>query len=253
METGANAVPISVIATDICDNFGDSDRKYFGEHLKNIINQYKMMHIFLMNIISVESIIMPYGNIIDLPCNFVKETKVGIINDQGRIATMSIDKNLRAAAPCVTDEQVKASLMDIMLNNAEATFFPFFNCTGIDGCGLGEMYGFACSINTLGYFNIDRANRTMTVSNAIPPNYEIILEYKSDGISDGLIVVPTEIVNLLTYRCKAIFCLDKKDPRYATFNNEYQVEYKQIKKLYYGKPIDVYASVMKSYHKSSPK
>lgn len=253
MEKGANAVPISVIATDICDNFGDTDRKFFGEHLKNIVNHYKTLHIFLMNQISVQSIILPYDNIISLPCNFVKETKIGVINSQGRIATMSIDKSLRVPVPNRSMADVDTSLLDIMLNNAEAKFFPFFNCSGIDGGYMGEMYGYACSINTLGYFNIDRENRNLIVSPSVPRDYEIIMEYKSDGVSEGLIVVPTEIVNLLTYRCKAIFCLDKKDPRYTTFNNEYQLEYKQIKKLYYGKPIDVYASVMKSYHKSAPK
>lgn len=253
MKEGANAVPISVIATDICDNFGDSDRKYWGEHLKNIINHYKTLHIFLMNEINVQSIILPCDNIVDLPCNFVKETKIGIINSQGRIATMSIDKSLRVPVRNKTDDEVRASLLDIDLNRADAVFFPFYNCTGLDGSFLGEMYGFACSINTVGYFNVDRTNRTMGIATSIGRDHQIILEYKSDGVSDGLTVIPTEIVNLLTYKAKSMFCLDKKDNRHETFENLYQVEYKQIKKLYYAKPIDVYASVMKRYHKSAPK
>jgi len=246
-------VPISVIATDICDNFGDSDRKYFGEHLKNIINHYKTLHIFLMNEISVKSIILPCDNIMDLPCDFVKETKIGVINSQGRIATMSIDKSLRVPSVAKTDIDVTNALMDIELNNAEAVFFPFYNTFGIDGGFLGEMYGFACSLNPLGYFNVDRASRTLSVASSIPRDMELIIEYKSDGVSEGLQLVPTEIVNLLTYKCKSMFCLDKKDPRHNTFENLYQVEYKQIKKLYYGKPIDVYASVFKRYHQSAPK
>lgn len=246
-------VPISVIATDICDNFGDSDRKYFGEHLKNIINHYKTLHIFLMNEISVKSQIMPLSNIVDLPCDFVKETKIGVINANGRIATMTIDRTLRVPPVASSDEDVERALEDILNNSASAVFFPFYNTFGIGGGYLGEMYGFACSLNTLGYFNIDRKNRLLSVASSISRDMELIIEYKSDGVSEGLQLVPTEVVNLITYRCKAMFCLDHKDNRYTGYNNEYQLEYKQIKKLYYAKKIDHYAQVMAQYNQSAPK
>jgi hypothetical protein len=253
MKEGSNMVPISVIATDICDNFGDSDRKFFGEHLKNIINHYKTLHIFLMNEISVKSQIMPLSNIMDLPCDFVKETKIGVINANGRIATMTVDRSLRIPPVASSTADVDRALEDILTDSASAVFFPFYNTFGIGGGFIGELYGYACSLNTLGYFNIDRKERTIAVASTLPSDMELIIEYKSDGVSDGLQLVPTEIVNLITYKCKSIFCLDKKDQRHVTYENQFEVEYKQIKKLYYAKKIDHYAQVMAQYNQSAPK
>lgn len=253
-ERRSNMVPISVIARDICDNFGDSDGKYMGEHLKNIIKTYKELYMFLMNNVSVKSQVMPCDNIIELPCDFVRETKVGIINSDGRIATMSIDGNLRVPIVCKTNTQVSAAIEDAMVAAADSPFFPFYNCFGVDGSYLGEMYGYANSINTLGYFNIDREQNVLIVSPTISSDrFNIVMEYKSDGISKGLELVPTELVNCITDKAKSLFCLDKKDNRYAAFEEYYQLGYKRIKQLYKAKPIDFYAEIFKQSHRSSPK
>lgn len=244
MRESANMVPISVIATDICDNFGDSDRKYFGEHLKNIISVYKTLYIFLMNNVNVKTLAFENNTIIDLPCDFVRETKIGVINDQGRIATLSIDKNLRIPVPKRTHKEVSAAIEEAMLGSAIAEFLPFYNYYGFDGNYIAEMRGYSCALNNLGYFNVDREERTLVISN-IPENLDIIMEYKSDGVSEGLHLVPTELVNCITSKCKSKFCLDKKDNRFQAYQLEHELEYKLVKRLYNATPIDIYAQLFK--------
>lgn len=246
MAERANMVPISVIATGICDNFGDSDRKYFGEHLKNIIATYHFLHVFLSNQVSVKTITLSPDNIVDLPCDFVRETKMGIINPYGRIATLSIDKNLRAPVICTTQSQVEAAINNINCNTAPPDFYPFYNAYDRNNDYIGQLKGYSCAVNNLGYFNIDKENGVLIVSPNLPESQNIILEYISDGISQGLELVPIELVSCITNKSKAMFCLDKKDNREATYENLYQVDYKNVKRLYMAQRISVYASLFKT-------
>lgn len=248
----SNMVPMSVIATDICQNFGDTTRKYFGDHLVNLINAFKDLHIFLRNEVAVKSVILPLDGIIELPCNFIRETKVGVINDQGRIAVMSVDRKLRIPVPIITNTQVEDLVTDIFNEEIGSPDLPFYNCPL--GTGFGELYGNAKSINTLGYFNVNRTDNVLLVSPSIPSGVtNIVMEYITDGVSDGIKLVPSELVNCLTNKAKAMFCLDKSDPRSTTYDNNHMLQFKQVKRMYLAKPIDFYAEIFKQHHQSSPK
>lgn len=245
MENIGNMVPISVIATNICNNFGDSDRKYFGEHLTNIIDVYKFLHIYLMDDVGVKTVTLSPENITDLPCDFIRETKIGIINPFGRIATMSVDKNLRVP-PCTTNSHVDNAIACINDGTAPKEFFPFYNTYDVVGKYIGELKGYSCALNSLGYFNCDRKNGVMIVSPHIPENQNIIMEYISDGISNGLELVPTELVDCITNGAKSRFCLDKKDNRWEAFEQKHQVAYANVNRLYRARPISVYAQLFKT-------
>lgn len=247
MAKQANMVPINVIAVGICDNFGDSTRKYFGEHLKNIISAYHFLHLFLTQDVAVKTITLSPDNIVDLPCNFVRETKIGIINEFGRIATMSVDKNLRLPSTTLTTQgQVDCALTDIECGTAPDDFYSFYNAYDRDSNYVGELRGYSCSLNSLGYFNIDRENGVLICSPHIPKDQNIIMEYISDGISDGLALVPIELVSCITNKAKAMFCLDKKDNRAPTFEELYQQAYRNAKRLYLAQRINVYANLFKT-------
>lgn len=240
-------VPVSVIATNICLNFGDSDRKYFGEHMVNIIEVYKFMHIYLMDDVSAQSIILNAENISSLPCDFVRETKVGIINKSGRIATMSIDKNLRVAPTCKTRADVELALCSIDDGSCAPDCFSFYNTYDPARNYIGEQRGYACALNDLGYFNIDRKKQILTCDPAnLPEGESIIMEYISDGISAGLELVPVELVDCITKACKSRYCLDKGDNRWQAFEQQYQVAYKNVKTLCRARKISVYAQLFKT-------
>jgi hypothetical protein len=254
-EQNLNMVPAAVIARDICTNFGDTTRKHFGEHLVNIIDAFKFLHIFMRHVVEVKSIILPNSNLVELPCGFIKETKVGIINDQGRIACMSIDKTLRQPAQSATMKEVEAAVTEAFSENIGLDGFsvPFYNCYDGGGILLGEQYGYAQSINTLGYFNIDRKENLLLVSPSVPENTSIVMEYITDGVSDGLQLIPSELATCVKNKAKAQFCKDKKDPRFSVYEADYVLDYKNAKRLYNAKPIDYYAEIFKQQHRYAPK
>lgn len=245
-------VPMAVIATDICQNFGDTTRKYFGDHLVNLINVYKDLHIFLRNEISVKTIILPSDNIVQLPCDFVKETSVGNINCDGRIAVMSVDRKLRVPPTIQTDTDLSNVMSEVFNEEIGAPDFPFYNYW--DGGNVGELYGYSKSINLLGYYNINRTDNTLMISPSCPhSDNDFVLEYFTDGVSDGVKFVPTELVNCLTDGAKERFCLDKSDPRHAVYGRKYELGFKNAKRLYLARPIDYYAEIFKQNHQYAPK
>lgn len=251
-----NMVPIEVIATGICMSFGDTTRKHFDEHLVNLVNAYKEMHIWLPNTgVGVKTISLPADNMVELPCDFILETKVGVINQHGRIAVMSVDRNLRIPVPRIvtTDTQLQCALDDIFKQNIGSGDVPFYNF--FDGSAfVGELYGYSLSINTLGYYNVDKRRNILMVSESCPwAAGNIILEYISDGVSAGLTLIPSELVNCLTLQMKAMYCLDKGDNRFAEFNRLYELSYKRAKRLALAKPIDFYAEIFKQHHQYAPK
>lgn len=247
MSKPGNMVPIAVLATNICMNFGDTDRKYFGEHLTNIIEIYKEFHIKgLIDGVSVQTVTMSPDNIVDLPCDFIKETKIGIINANGRLATMSIDKNLRVKPPVTSDTQLSAVLDSIDCGTAPKDYYSYYNTYDVEKNYVGELRGYACALNNLGYFNPIRKDGIMVVSPNIPANVNIIMEYISDGISEGLELVPTEMTLCITNKAKAMFCMDKKDPRAAGFQQMHELNYRDVKKLYRAKPAKIYGQLFKT-------
>lgn len=254
-DNNSNMVPAAVIARDICTNFGDNTRKHFGEHLINIIEAFKFLHIFMRHVVEVKSIVLPNSNLVELPCGFIKETKVGIINDQGRIACMSIDKTLRQPVRSTTMAQVESAIQTAFDQNTGSDAFtvPFYNCYDLGGLLVGEQYGYAQSINQLGYFNIDRKENLLLVSPSLPENTSIVMEYITDGVSDGLQLIPSELATCVKNKAKAQFCKDKKDARWSVYENDYQLDYKNAKRLYNAKPIDYYAEIFKQQHRYSPK
>lgn len=247
MSKPGNMVPIAVLATNICMNFGDTDRKYFGEHLTNIIEIYKEFHIKgLIDGVSVQTVTLSPDNIIDLPCDYLRYTKIGIINANGRLATMNIDRNLRVPPPVTTESQLIAVLNDINCGTATGECFPFYNTYDVERNYIGEVRGYACALNNLGYFNPIRKDGIMVVSPNIPANVNILMEYISDGISEGLELVPTEMTLCITNGAKAKFCLDKRDPRAGSFQQMHELNYRDVKKLYRAKPAKIYGQLFKT-------
>ncbi len=196
---------------------------------------------------------MPLDGMIELPCNFIRETKVGVINADGRIAVMSVDRKLRIPPQASTMAQVENVLLEVFKENIGSFDFPFYNAYQ-GGNVVGEIYGNAKSINTLGYFNVNRTDNVLIVSPSIPAGVtNIVMEYITDGVSDGIRLVPSELVNCLTNKAKSMFCLDKSDPRASTYEENHRLQFKNIKRMYLAKPIDFYAEIFKQHHQSSPK
>lgn len=239
-------VPVSVIATNICQNFGDTTRKFFGEHMTNIIEVYKFLSMFLIEDVNVQTVILSPDNLGALPCDFIRETKIGVINPLGRIAVMSLDANLRVPPKVTTDTQVQNALNTVWNGTCKNEFFTFYNTWDTNKNYIGQRLGFACALNPRGYFKPDRKNGVIIINETVADGNNIIMEYISDGISNGLRLVPSELVSCITNGAKARFCLDKNDNRASSFQIIHENDFRNARDLYVTKPINMYAELMRT-------
>lgn len=186
-------VPLDTIASRICSSMGDAGmtRKY--EMLGYLVDAYKEFHLFVDHDFEVKTVILKPNHIIEMPRDFVFETKVGLLKN-GRCAILTLDRNMPPAN--MNQTEIQQQLEDIWEGNYVDTFrYPFYNCNGYD-----NLYGLGCHLNRSGLYNINKKTGTIEIGSLSPDDAEVVIEYKSDGVSDGgLKLIPSEMVDVISY------------------------------------------------------
>ncbi len=240
--------PIRVIASDICADLGDSTNRHHFRIMRKLMAGYRDLHLYVDQDFSVKTAVLEVDNVINMPCDFVYETKVGIVKD-GKIAVMSLDKELRKRK--LSDTERENELNDIWCGNGIWDAYTFYNCFR-NGDWLGELYGFGGVYNTNGFYNINRQAGEIYIGSLMPEDAQIIVEYKSDGTSEGLELVPTELVMALTYYAKSEFYADTNPTLSAQNRQYYEREYNKTKRLYNFRSALFMANHVNESFRSSP-
>lgn len=225
---GRALVSIKTMQTAICAGMGDSTGKYEFTIGRHILSGWREINLFLNQDVEVKTAILEIDNVISLPCDYVYVTKVGILHNN-RIAVLSLDKNIRKEK--LNQTQAQERLNTIFYGEYGGDGCYFYNCFR-GGNFLGEMYGFGRGLICPGFYNIDDKLGEIYIGSLVPKNAEIIVEYKTDGISDGLKLIPTQYELCLSYWAKARFYEERGDLTKAMYNNaEYERHYNKLKRL----------------------
>lgn len=217
------------MASKISGQVGDSVGKYeytIGQHL---LSGWREMNIYLNQEFEVKTAVLEYDNVISMPCDFIMQTKVGIMHN-GHLAVLSLDKSVRPEKLNQTQSQERIN--SIFCGEYSGDMFPFYNCFR-NGNFLGELYGCGRGVHSAGYYNIDKKTGEIQIGSLVPEGAEVVIEYKSDGISEGLKLVPSETEVCLTHWAKARYFEDKRDGYWAAWHEQrYESHYNKLKRLY---------------------
>jgi len=222
-------VSLDTISLDICADLGDSVGKYRFTLLRKLLEGWRDMHLYVDQDFSVKTAILEYNNAINLPSDFVYETKVGILY-QGYLAVLSLDRNVQKQT--LSQQASEDCLNDIWCGTYSGDWcYPFYNCyRGSEF--LGEMYGLGRGVPQAGFYNIDKKDGVIYIGSLVPEGGEVVVEYKSDGVSEGIKLVPTEMAMALKYFAKSEFYADKNPTQSQINRNNYEREYNKVKRLY---------------------
>lgn len=224
----ASLIPIDVIANNITSG-KDIAPRYKFTIMRHLLSGWRELNLFVNQEFEVKTQILEFDNAISLPCDYVYETKVGILMN-GRIAVLSLDKSIQKEK--LNQSQSEERVNSIFCGEYMGEAYPFYNCFR-NGNFLGEMYGWGRGVYAPGYYNIDKKAGEIYIGSLVPKGAEIVLEYKSDGISEGLKLVPSEAEMCLSYWAKARFWEENGDLGKAIYNNnEYDKHYFRLKRLY---------------------
>lgn len=240
--------PISVIASDICADLGDSNNRYKFSILRKLMAGWRELNLYVGQDFCVKTVVLKVDNVVCMPDSFVYETKVGIRRN-GHIAMLTLDKNITKET--LTQQQHEQQMQQIWNGDYCGGEYIFYNYM-FNG-GLGELYGYGGVVNFNGYYGIDRGKGEIYIGSLIPNDAEIVIEFKSDGSSDGLTLVPTEFWNCLKYYALSEWYASKnlQLAQYNRFN--YEREYNKNQRLLNFRTALQMASEVQSYHSSNPK
>lgn len=231
---------ISDIAFDACDMIGDPQHRYHSFLMKRMAKGFQEMHLFMTPFVQVKTAVFSYSNVIEMPVDFVYETKVGV--KQGdRIVTINRDyKDHKNQDRTISSIDCINYITGGFNAPDPKIWTPFYNCANNDvlyGCGEG--------IYSNSMYRVDYEKGTIELGSGIPRGCEIVVEYKTDGLIGGLCLVPSEMDKALeSYGLKDYYKKKRDLALVADYKNEYDEQWFMLKELYQFKPIDYYARIM---------
>lgn len=242
-------VNIKNMQSAICAGMGDSVGKYEFTIGRHLLSGWREINLYLNHDLEVQTAVLEFDNVVSLPCDFVYVTKVGVLHN-GRLAVLSLDKNVRKEK--LNQTQAEERLRNIFYGEYGGDGCYFYNCFR-NGNYLGEMYGFGRGMLCDGFYNIDTKAGEIYIGSLFPKDAEIVVEYKSDGISEGLQLIPSQYELCLSYWAKARFYEERGDINKAIYNNaEYERHYNKIKRLNnYVNPLYAAAKLNQSFSQTN--
>lgn len=222
-------ITLDQIASDIIGDLEDSGLKHKFKITRHLIDGYSEMNIFICQNFDVKTEVLDFDNSINLPCDFVYETKVGVLHN-GRLAVLTLDPNVKYGKK--NDSDTQKYLSDIWYGDFGGPGYWFYNAYRA-GNYLGELYGLGRGVWNEGTYSIDKTNGVINIGSHIPPDAEIVIEYKSDGVSDnGLKLVPREMKRALTFYAKYMWYADRNVTQSQINENRYKRAYNKLQRLY---------------------
>lgn len=220
-------VSLDSIASRICSGMDDPGMTYKYKILTHLIAAYKEFHLYVDHEFDVQTAILAPDNIIELPKNFVYETKVGLLRG-GKCAVLTLDRNM---PPKQLNHTETLEHLENIWNDIDCPgnfIYPFYNSP------RGDISGCGCHLNKSGLYNINRKTGTLEIGSLLPSDVEIVIEYKSDGVSaEGLKLVPSEQEDVLSYGAKERFFEDKQNwAAAAKFGEKHKEKWYMTKRLY---------------------
>lgn len=245
--------PVKVLAADICEDMGDSVGRKVMKAQKKIIAGYKKLHMLVDHEVSIKSIILDADNSVEMPCDFLFETKVGV-SQNGIIANLRIDKGMQKQNN-LSDSDKQRQIREILAGQlSPAGSFCYYNVFDMWGSSLGEMYGVGYGFNTLGVYDVDRTNGVINLGSLYPDGAKVIVEYKSDGVSqDGLRLFPSEMEPALRYYAKWQMYIDTEPGKGIYNQGMWEQEYGILKRMYLKKKVQYYAGLFKETQRPAPR
>lgn len=240
---GKSLEPITIIASEFCQDIGDSTEFYHERFSKKLLRAYRMLHLYLSPELDVQTQIFPVDGQIELPCDFVYESKIGLLKNN-RMITLDLNKNLRLSNQQFTDTEIECQMNGVFDGLFDpGLYYPFFN-TFRGGQFVGELYGAGCGFHSNQWYNIK--DGVLEIGGLVPDDVEVVIEYKSNGLGDGFKLIPTEMLEAANYKAKELFYEDTKPTLSATMAGKYKVEYQRLKRLYSYRPPEYLAWLFKS-------
>lgn len=221
------------IADVICEDVGDVTKRFRPSILRHIATCYRKLQMFVSSDTNIVTGIFPISNVIELPKDFIYETKVGVKHGE---KVVLLDRNWDDTGSNllnVTQTGARNYIDSIMHHGSyQDCCTPMYNSKG------EILYAYGPGIKCEGLYSLDRKNGRIELGSEFPNGCEIVVEYVSDGISQGEKMVPIELYDCLYNYGSWKFFFQRGDSRWRQSAQDYDESYYQAEVLYKFVPIN---------------
>lgn len=245
-------IPATIIASNICEDMGDSDEMKHFRVMKKVALAFKELHLYISPELSVQSTILSMdSDQVELPCDFIYATKIGVLNN-GCLVTLDLNKNLRDNNIRTKDSQIQAGVNGLLDGSIVATEFYAFHNVFRGSNWLGEMYGCGSGYHADTWYNINEG--ILEFSSILADiGGELVVEYKSDGVKEAYRLIPSEMELAVMHYAKSLMYEDTRPGLAADFKGKYDIQYNRIKRLYSHRDPEYLAWLFASYNEPAPR
>lgn len=222
-------VPLDIIATEICREIGDSTYKHKFLIMVYLMDAYRELNMMLPDSFDVRTEVLDWARQMECPCDFVFETKVGLKVGDNIVVLHISDERIEPKR--MNDTEVRDWMQRVCNGEWEGNPYYFYN-SYYNGGYLGELYGVGRCVMNGGLYSIDRKTGTITVGGNVPKGAQLVLEYKSDGTSDGMKLVPSEWKLALKFFAKEAWYADRNITQSQINGNKWKKASNKIQRIY---------------------
>jgi hypothetical protein len=194
-------VNLDYVVKNALMDMNDFSMENYKRFLQWAVRGFTDLNLYILENIKVEYLPLSSAKTAPLPSDFIDYTKIGMeINGEVWTFTMNPDMNLpRKVDECGETLPTNTQTLDdkvVGQRSLVPNFGYYFAMHFRNGQYVGEMYGLGGGFNNA-YFRIDHQRNQIVFDSEVPVN-EIILEYKSTGISaNGSTIIPRKVVPAL--------------------------------------------------------
>lgn len=220
-------IKLDTIIKQLCRRTGEPEYRNYDDILEHVVSCCRQLNLLAIPTVTYKKVELNAYNAINWPLDCVKPIMIGLIRC-GKLVTLSLDEsispgNLNTNCSNLNDAECE---IDQITSNGYDSEYSLALGDGLEFRSIGKGY------NHVGYISHDKQNRQSHVRGRYKEGDEFIMVFKSDGVSCGMEMVPSE-----TEMCIKSFALREyytvKSPGVSRSQDyRYKEEFTALKKLY---------------------
>jgi len=264
MDNELRFTTLDTVVRDVCSMMGDAEFKEYVRVAR--LGRHVLQELNLLAIPSYRSDWYTIGSsfTVALPSDCIQPTKVGTLDNNGRINLFGTEDRLRIQLDNELDNPVSCDNPDLdhgsttsttTINASTAGSGVWFSNVNSRGEYIGELYGLRQRPFTNGVYRYDKERNLIEfgVGSAIYEGQQVIIEYKAALGEDQYKLIPVEWSTAIMYRTLQHLDAFKRANVSQVHFRQFLREWATIKRQAQAKPIKEWVAAIEQARYGSPK
>lgn len=245
-------ITLDKIVRDVCVALGDTDFSQYARVMRSTGLAVEDVFRNLIPAIKSELFEIKSNLTVQMPVDCTMITKVGVIDDAGRLLVLYEDTDIRRQLKNKQDEIDANCDTDSIVPEEITVEIPFYNCFFDTYCDV--LYGYTYDPGVAGTYRYDPTAGIVEFGSGIyiAAGNNVVIEYKSNG-AEMFQMIPAEAQSVIMARTHYNLNIGLR-PQVAELQfQQFRREYAQLKRTYLRKNPEEYIRAFTRHYSPTPK